>query len=163
MGLNWRWVAVFAVLIGCYPVNWYAMRTEWGIYKNDPAHEWSAGADARTGPDVLLRSLSLLCSPVTLPVNLLIEAAERSCGAARPTPAPPKCCPGDCPLADAPPAAVTDPEPPEVDLPGLFIIPLGPREPELEEAPPWRPPGLSPETWPEPLDPEDLPRPGRAT
>jgi hypothetical protein len=140
-GIQWKAVAIVALVLATWPANWCAMRSEWGFYENDPAHEWAAPEwgyhEGTRGPAPCARAWSLLLSPITLPAALVVEAAERSTApeewapAWKGRPRPPCGCQGV-----PPPTSIPDP-------PGIWILPMDP--PSL--------PPLDPEMLPGPVDP----------
>jgi hypothetical protein len=59
-----------ALAILCYPLNYWTMRTGFGIYNNDPKHEWrDMGGQKTHGPSMFLRSISFVTSPISVPFN----------------------------------------------------------------------------------------------
>lgn len=73
--LGWFVVTVTLLCIAMYPCNYLMMKNAEGVYNNDPTHGWYHG---RMGPSPVLRSISLVLSPVTVPLNGLYWVAEQT-------------------------------------------------------------------------------------
>lgn len=97
MKIRWRWVCVWVLVLGSFPVNWWMMDRGVGFYVNDPEYVWWDGWERREarGPSVGWRTASLILSPVSVPFNAVAEVAKWTTDE-RPPPRRPDSWP--CPL-----------------------------------------------------------------
>jgi len=77
MKVHLGWFVVILFCLAMYPCNFYMMQNEVGVYSNDPAHRWY-WAKWREGPSPILRSISLVLSPGSVPLNGLYWVAEQT-------------------------------------------------------------------------------------
>ena len=68
MRVHFGWFMVILFCLAMYPCNFAMMKTGVGVYNNDPLHEWFLGEN-QIGPSPMLRSISLVLSPVFAPLN----------------------------------------------------------------------------------------------
>ena len=75
MRVHFGWFMVIILCLAMYPCNFMMMRNAVGVYNNDPTHEWFLGEN-QIGPSPIMRSISLVISPITVPLNGLYWLTE---------------------------------------------------------------------------------------
>ena len=68
------------LVLCCFPANWAMMHYGSGWYNNNPEAEWRGfpERELEKGPSPVLRTISLITSPVSVPLNLIYWGASSS-------------------------------------------------------------------------------------
>ena len=70
---------ILFLLLFSFPANYYMMSNEWGIYNNDPDYTWICPDRVCHGPSPIGRTVFMIISPISAPLNALIQLVETTC------------------------------------------------------------------------------------